>query len=455
MSSHQFTFLARSLGQVLSVAAVVSLLSCARSSVRSDAMVASRMPGSHPRMLMSSPSMTNDAAAQAKPYVVLVSIDGYRWDFNQLFNPPELTRLQKEGAVADSLVPVYPSKTFPNHYSIATGSYSNRHGIVSNEFFDSSRNAVFSLPDRNAVEDGSWYGAEPIWNTVRKQGLVTASFYWVGSESEIGGLRPNYYFRYDDTVPSEARVDQVINWLEMPPETRPHLITLYFGDVDMAAHRNGLKSPAVIDAIKNIDQAMGKLREGIAKTGLPVNLIVVSDHGLLDVDEEKLIMIDESAEAAHLLSKFTSQGRGPQMLLYLKPGEDRSVIEETRKVLKAKLKNARVLDPRDLKRLHYDGQPRVGDLVLSPEPDYLLGFRAAMPKSKGANHGWEPAKTKAMHGIFWATGPAFKTASRVNSFENINVYPLILEVLGLKVTVPIDGKLGPTQGLLKSRAVGK
>jgi predicted AlkP superfamily pyrophosphatase or phosphodiesterase len=433
------------------------LISCSRASVRSEEATP-RFPGAHAKMLMSSyPGAVsrNDEAAQARPYVVLVSIDGYRWDFNTLFNPSELSRMQKEGASADSLIPVYPSKTFPNHYSIATGSHANRHGIVSNEFFDPAKNAVFSLPDRKAVEDGSWYGAEPLWNTARKQGLVTASFFFVGSEAEIGGMRPNYYFRYDDTVPAEARVDQVLNWLEMPPETRPHLITLYFGEVDMAAHRNGLKSPAVIESVKMIDQAIGHLREGLAKTGLPVNLILVSDHGLLDVDEDKTIVLDESAEAQNLLSKFTTQGRGPQMLLYLKPGENRSVIEETRKVLNRKIKNARVLSARDLKRLHYDGNPRTGDLVIDPDPDYLVGFRGSMPKTKGANHGWDATRSKSMHGIFFASGPAFKSATQVKSFENVNVYPLVLDILGLKVTTPIDGKLAPTQGLLKSRTASK
>ena len=394
---------------------------------------------------------SNAAGADAKPYVILVSIDGYRWDYNRLFAPAELTRIETDGVAAKSLIPVYPSKTFPNHYAIATGLYANHNGIVSNEFYDPKRDAIFSLPNRAAVEDGSWYFGEPLWVSVRKQGLLSASYFWVGSDAKIAGEYPNYYYRYDQSTPNERRVDQVLKWLQMPAEKRPHFITLYFSDVDSAGHHFGLKSHELSDAVLKVDSSIAQLRKGLSKIDLPVNLIIVSDHGMTDVDPGKMIMLDEAAPAAQILSKFRVMGRGPQMLLYLNKGENRSVVAEARKILSQQAKNYRVLDAKDLKQLHYDNSDRVGDLVIDPDPDYSVGLRASMPASHGGNHGWQPSKMKDMQGIFYAEGPAFKTSTRINSFENVDIYPLIMKILGLKNTHPIDGHLTSTAGALKGR----
>lgn len=395
----------------------------------------------------------NETNQRNAPYVVLVSIDGYRWDFNQKFGPTELTQIQTNGASAESLLPIYPSKTFPNHYSIVTGLYANHHGVVSNDFYDPTRSKGYSLSDREAVQDGSWYDGEPLWATARKQGLLTASFFWVGSEAKIAGYRPHYYLLYDDSIPENRRVEQVLSWLDLPEERRPHFITLYFSAVDLNAHRLGINDPEVARAVSRIDQAVASLREGLKQRNLPVNLIFVSDHGLEDVDPKKMVRIDQDPELAKLLSKFQASGRGPQMLLYLKPGEDRSIIEQTRRLLNQRVQHVRALSERELKTLHYDGNPRTGDLVLNPEPNYMIGFGSKMPKAQGANHGWDETKSRAMHGIFFAEGPAFKPGVKVESFVNIHVYPLIAHILGLEVPAKIDGHLAPVKALLKDSTI--
>jgi predicted AlkP superfamily pyrophosphatase or phosphodiesterase len=396
------------------------------------------------------PEAKNAAVSVNKPYVIMVSIDGYRWDYTKKFAPPHISRLHKEGVAAESLIPVYPTKTFPNHYSLVTGLYANKHGIVSNEFYSPEREATYSLPDRKAVEDGSWYQGEPLWIAVQKQGLLTASFFWVGSEASIQGRHPNYYYRYNEVIPNARRVEQVLEWLRLPAERRPHFITLYFSDVDTAGHRYGPESEQVKEAVLKIDEMIGRLREGVAASGLPVNVIVVSDHGMEAIDPDKILILDEKPEAAGWLEKFRVIGRGPQMNLYLKKGEDPKAIRATKKVLERGARHYRVLSGPALKRLNYDGNPRTGDLVIEPDAPYSVGVKANPPSSKGGNHGWDGRKFKSMHGIFYATGPAFKENTKLASFELVHVYPLVMKVLGLSVPTPIDGRLEPVAKALRT-----
>ena len=391
----------------------------------------------------------NSAEGMNRPYVVMVSIDGYRYDYNSLFNPPNLTRLAADGVAAESMRPVYPSKTFPNHYSIVTGLYADKHGIVSNEFYDPAREQTYALADRAAVEDGSWYGGDPLWIAVQKQGVLAASYFWVGSESNIQGRYPNYYFRYDESVPNNARVDQVIDWLKMPADRRPHLITMYFDDVDTAAHEFGVQSQQTREAVLDVDAAIGRLRAGIAQLNLPVNVIVVSDHGMQDIDPSKVLLIDEAPEVARLLPKFRAVGRGPQMNLYLNKGESPKLISDLQAALRKKSKFYRVYRREEMAALNYGALPRCGDLVIVPDLPYLVGTKAKAPGTAGANHGWDPARAKNMHGIFFAAGPNLREHMTVPSFENVHVYPLVLEILGLRPISQIDGRLEVLQGALK------
>jgi hypothetical protein len=198
-----------------------------------------------------------------------------------------------------------------------------------------------------------------------------------------------------------------------------------------------------------VDAMIGRLRDGAAALKLPVNIVVVSDHGMQDLDKKKVAVIDETPDAARILAKFQTMGRGPQMLLYLNKGEDRSVIADAQAILiKRAGKKYHVWRRDQLAKLHYDSTPRTGDLVIEPQIPYVVVTRAKPPNAEGANHGWDP-NAKAMQGIFFAVGPAFKEHARIPTFENIHVYPLLLEVLGLHQRVPIDGHLENLQGALR------
>jgi hypothetical protein len=404
-----------------------------------------------PTELFFNPAQENSAEALKAPYVILVSIDGYRFDYTKKFSPPHLTALAQEGVAARSLRPVYPSKTFPNHYSLITGLYAEDHGIVSNDFYDPTRKESYSIPNRKAVEDGTWYGGLPLWAAAGKQNMLSASFFWVGSEADIQGMHPNYYYRYDAKVSYDARVNQVLEWLKLPEKKRPHFLTLYFEGVDTAGHMFGTKSPELKNAVMEVDQALGHLQEGIKALGLPVDVIVVSDHGMLNVQPDKAIVLDQDPKVTALLSSFLIYGKGPQMILYLKEGEPPSKVHALKHLL-GKHPQASLFyvhSRKNMGPLHYAKSERAGDLVIEPLPPYVIGVKDNMPYLRGGNHGWNAQRTLKMHGIFYAVGPQFKTKAALPTFNNVDVYPLILKTLGLKTLQPVDGTDALAKAALK------
>ena len=394
---------------------------------------------------MNSPEMI------AHPTVVLVSIDGYRADYNALFSPPNLKAIEAEGVSAKSLKPVYPSKTFPNHYTIVTGMTPPHHGLVSNDFYDETTKRSYALSDKAAVRDGSWYLADPIWIMAEKAGMRTASYFWVGSEANISGAFPNYYYNYADQTPNAVRVDRALQWTKLAPELRPHLIMLYFSDVDSAAHAFGTKSTQMRDAIMRVDEQIGRLRAGL-KDEPNTNLIVVSDHGMQDLDAQKVALIDESKEVEALLPKFKVVGRGPQMQLYLNDGEDPKVIYQMRialeKYARLNKKDLRIIsNKKEFAAYKYGPTPRTGEIVIDPEMPWAVGLKATPPSTKGANHGWNP-KSQIMHGIFYAEGPAFRPRAILSTVDNVNVAPLVLQILGLPIPKGLDGNLSAMKSVL-------
>ena len=249
----------------------------------------------------------NRPEQSAKHYVVLVSIDGFRYDYAKLYGAPHLNAIAKEGASApDGMVPSYPSVTFPNHYTLVTGLYPEHHGIVAMSFYDPARKERYAFNDPKTVTDGSWYRGVPLWSLAEKQGMRAACFFWPGSEAEIAGARPSYYLKYDDAVPDEERVDQVVDWLKLPAAKRPHFITLYFAEVDHAGHEYGPDAPETRAAVRHVDSEIGTLRSHLAKLHLPIDLIVVSDHGMAPSAWDQVLTGSQRAGSSPMRSSLPS-----------------------------------------------------------------------------------------------------------------------------------------------------
>jgi predicted AlkP superfamily pyrophosphatase or phosphodiesterase len=385
----------------------------------------------------------------AKPYVILVSLDGFRYDYPQRYHAKNLLDLAARGASApDGMLPPYPSITFPSHYTIITGLYPEHHGIIANTFYDPARKEMYSYHDPKAVGDGTWYGGTPLWVLAEKQGMRSASFFWVGSEADIQKTRPSYYLKFDGSFPNGKRVEQVLAWFRLPPEQRPHFITLYFSDTDTAGHRYGPDSPQVADAVHELDDQIGKLVAGIKALNLRIDLIVVADHGMTNVKGAPIVL-DQYGLKTGLFEQIVDDR--------LYPKSD-AAAEEAYEELRGKsdkfvaYRRAQVPS-----QLHYDSNIREGDPVVVATGPYFITATANLQGQQrvpvGA-HGYDPAKMPEMKAIFFAAGPDIRSGVKVPTFENVDIYPLIAKILGLDITKlptgPIDGTLAPVQSILSN-----
>ena len=370
-----------------------------------------------------------------KHYVVLVSLDGFRWDYAKKYGAKNLLAIAAHGASApDGMLPSYPSLTFPNHYTLVTGLYPEHHGIVANSFYDQQKQARYSYTDAQTNGDGSWYGGAPLWVLAEQQGMRAACFFWPGSEAAIKDRRPTYYLHYDDKFPDEKRVDQVLAWLKLPEAERPHFITLYYSDVDHAGHQYGPEAPQTRDAVRHVDALIGTLRAGIKDSHLPVDLVVVSDHGM-EKTAPAWVTLDMFAN----LDNFKTVGS----LLYANSDSDAEAAYQKLKAADPAFmvyRRARVPA-----YLHYDSNPREGDPVIVPRGPYAIRAHgpAAGTEDKPpavGSHGYDPREMASMKAVFYAEGPDIRPGTTFKPFENVNVYPLLAHILGLEYG-QIDGSL--------------
>lgn len=384
----------------------------------------------------------NAEEQQGKPYVLLISLDGFRHDYLDIHDAPNLERWASDAVRAESLVPGYPSDTFPNHYAIATGMHPGTHGIVSNDFVDRTRDARFRLGDRDAVEDGGWYGGTPLWVAAERAGMVAASYFWVGTEADIQGVRPSYYHTYDGSVTQAERVRTVLEWFSWPEAYRPHLVTLYFSAIDSAAHDYGTRSVDLASAIARLDARLGDLFDGLDALDFGVNVFIVSDHGMIDVDPERVIHLDDIVD----LQGVRVIGSGSHSLLYV-DGETR--VETLYRALKNAESGYRVFRSGETPEAWMATHPRFGDLIVAADAPYSIRFRNMRGAVSGGAHGYDPGRHPEMHGIFFAKGPELVDATTIPSFENIHIYPLVMRILGLEIAQDIDGRLDVLQGILR------
>jgi len=385
----------------------------------------------------------------SKPYVILVSLDGFRYDYAKKYHADHLLALATQGASApEGMLPSYPSITFPNHYTIVTGLYPEHHGIVANEFYDPARKQTYgySMVGKE-LADGTWYGGTPLWVLAEQQGMRSASFFWVGSEADVQGVRPSYYLRFDGKFPNGKRVEQVLAWLHLPPEQRPHMITLYFSDTDSAGHRYGPDSPQVADAVRELDGEIGKLEDGIKESKLPVDLIVLADHGMAAVKGGPIDLdhfgLDPSQFALIVDSALYPKSEdGAQKAYEAMRGKSDKFTVYRRAQVPA--------------YLHFNSNPREGDPVIVANGPYYINA-AADPNGRRAPvgmHSFDVTRMPEMKALFVAAGPDIRPGVSLEPFENVDVYPLIAKILGLDITKlktgPIDGKLSVLGRVLKT-----
>ena len=390
----------------------------------------------------------NSESAQKAHYLVLVSLDGFRWDYVKRDGATHLMAMGRKGAWApEGMLPSYPSLTFPNHFTIVTGLYPEHHGLVANSFYDETRHARYTMADTKAVNDGTWYSGVPLWSLAESQGMRTACLFWPGSEAEIAGHRPTWYARFDSKTEAtdpvlEARTDDLLALLRLPETTRPHLITIYYDEPDHEGHEYGPDAPQTKAAVQKVDALVGKLHAALNSTGLPIDLVVLSDHGMVKEDGP-WITLDKFAN----LAGFDTAGP----LLYANSEEDR--VRAYNQLKKASSQFVAYRRKDVPAGLNYNQNPREGDPVIIATGPYAI--RAHEPPADKPDHppipglhGPDPRRVPEMKGIFFAEGPDIVSGKTVAPFENVNLYPWMAHMLGL--TPPkTDGNLNILAGTLR------
>lgn len=376
----------------------------------------------------------NASAQLHKPYVILISADGFRYDYAEKFNAANLLALRAGGAKAISMIPSYPSVTFPNHYSIATGLYPSHHGLVYNQFYDRKRKESYNMSNRKSVEDGSWYGGTPLWVLAEQQGMLTASYHFVGTEAAIQQTYPSYWYKFSDNTNINYRINKVIDWLTLPEDMRPHFITFYISNADHEGHAHGPNSKETRGAVQFVDKAIATMVKKVAALGLPVNFIFLADHGMAAVDTLTRINIASMIDTA----RFIIRGGGTSLHLYAKNTSD---ILPAYLTLKKKAAGFTVYLREEIPaKWHYskkdDRFNRIGDIFIAPIYPKVLS--SGNNRISAGAHGYDPAM-KEMHATFYAWGPQIKKGITIPSFENIHVYPFVCRLLGLRYSEKIDG----------------
>ncbi|MDO8540230.1 MAG: ectonucleotide pyrophosphatase/phosphodiesterase [Opitutaceae bacterium] len=372
--------------------------------------------------------------------LILVSLDGFRWDYCELHPAESLTlrELKRDGVSARGLIPVFPSNTFPNHYSIVTGLYPARHGIVNNDFFDPVAGMFFRFNQPNSVRDSRWWAGEPVWVTAEKQGRKAAAAFWVGSEAAIQGVRPSFWRTYDNALPFERRLAELIGWMKLPATERPAFVAFYIEETNGAGHAHGPDSPQVAAAIKLVDGRLATLLHEFRQQGIEPNLIVVSDHGMTSVDRSRIVVLDDFIEHGDAQIDFDGSVVG----LRPRDGEFDSLRRKLERIPHARVYSAEELPA----HFRLRNNPRIPPLWILPEEGVHVVTRATFERlsrrysARGylpGDHGYDPS-LPSMQGVFIAHGPAFRHGVEIPAVENVHLYNLMCSVLGLKAA-PNDG----------------
>lgn len=361
--------------------------------------------------------------------VLLISVDGLRWDHLDAVETPNFDRVAA-GVKAESLQPPFPSYTFPSHYTLVTGLHPEHHGIISNVFWDPQRKDQFKLGAPEDMADGTWWGGEPVWNTAERQGMKAATMFWPGSEAVIGGVRPTTWMPYQHDLPHTKRVDTVLEWLEQDPADRPGVVTLYFSAVDSAGHHDGPLSDAADQALVDIDAALGRLLDGLESRGLrdDVDIVIVSDHGMAPKDPEKVVFLDEATVNVGALKVVEWS---PLFQVHVDPERATEIAADIGSMDHVDC-YTRDTTPEDW---HYRDHRAIGDVVCLAENGWQLTGRAYYQDNpdrfRGGTHGWNPS-WKAMHGVFLADGPRVKDGVKLGTVQAVDVYNTVCALAGLE-----------------------
>lgn len=388
-------------------------------------------------------------SAQQKPVVILISFDGFRSDYIDKLSLPHFKQFRDSGTHAAWLTPSFPSLTFPNHYTLVTGLAPGHHGLVDNQFYHPTLSSEYAMGKREKVRHAGFYGGTPLWTLARQHGMKSASCFWVGSEVDDSTRRPDYFLYYNGKMPNTSRVDQVVKWLQLPEAERPQFITLYFSSPDHESHEHGPFGDSTVLAIQNMDSILGYFMNSLSKVNLPINTIIVSDHGMREMTHQASTYMMYEPWLSGLDTGFKVVGGSCVLHFY---STNTAIIDSIHR--RGKLSGGHFISYKksDIpKHWHYTHEA-AGDLIWVANTGFAFRRGRQMPKNEdGAHfgvHGFDPYIDPEMRALCMAKGPQIKVGKKMEAMSNTEVYGLVCQLLGMKPG-KYDGKMKTTKAWLK------
>lgn len=364
--------------------------------------------------------------------LILISMDGFRWDYIQFANTPHLDEFIRGGVQSEGIIPPFPSKTFPSHISLVTGKHPEEHGILSNKMYDPVFDEYYYIGQNSKpVLEEKWYEAEPIWVTAEKQNKRAMTMFWPASEAEIMGIRPTEYFIYDESISNSERVSQILKWVDYPERKRGNFFSLYFSDIDSKGHKYGPNSKEVYRAVEKMDSIIGELVDGLKdrKVYNNINIIITTDHGMASTSEDSVIFLDDYID----LEDIEVVDWGPASAILPKV-DIKSVYS---KLIDAHPKLDVFMKGGLPKNLHYNNHRRIQPIIAIAHEHWSITDRKTYNSNpgryNGGNHGYY-SNYDSMRGIFLARGPGFKSGFKGPSFNSIHLYELMCYLLKIQPT---------------------
>jgi alkaline phosphatase D len=384
----------------------------------------------------------NSKTGSSDNYVILVSLDGFRWDYDRMYSTPNLDKIASGGVKADRLIPSFPVKTFPNHYSIATGLYPDHHGIINNSFYAPDLDLFYRMKDRSVVENPAFYGGEPVWVTAARSGIKSAAYYWVGSEAPVMGTYPTYWKKYEDNFDFRARIDTVVKWLNYPSSDRPRLITFYFPEPDATSNFFGPGSSETEQIVEKVDSLIGVLRDKLSEVPFrkKINLIIVSDHGMGSISPERFINLRDI-----IPERMVARTSGSSPVYFIDPADDK---KDSILLLVNSVKGVKAWSKDKIpEHLNFGTNSRIPEIVVIADSSWMVDTRPAPPIMKKGAHGYDNSNSD-MHAIFYAEGPSFKRNYRFDKLYNVDIYNLLCRILDITPSAN-DGDPSRIEGMLR------
>ncbi|XP_018599445.1 ectonucleotide pyrophosphatase/phosphodiesterase family member 5 [Scleropages formosus] len=370
--------------------------------------------------------------------LLLVSFDGFRWDYLQRVPTPKFNALIKDGVQVKQVENVYITKTYPNHYSMVTGLYAESHGVVANEMYDPKLNQTFSMHTMEEYDSRWWDEAEPLWVTNQKAGHRSGAAMWPGSDVEIRGTYPTHYLQYNSSVSFQARVQKLIDWFK---NEGINFGVLYWEEPDESGHSFGPESHLMNAVITDIDEKLGFLVEQLKSADLYdiMNLVITSDHGMAEMSTSRIIELDNYVNG----DLYTMIDKSPVVAILPKEGK----FEEVYSALVNANPNMTVYRKEDIPdQYNYKQNARIMPIIIEAKEGWTV-----LQNKNGTfllgNHGYDN-RLPSMHPVFVASGPAFHQGYRKDSMRSVDLYPLMCSILGIQPS-PNNGSLSNVQDLLK------